>query len=129
MVELTIAVHQVFNSPCDVLLFDTGHQAYVHKILTGRSAEFSSLRQAGGLSGYPSRTESVHDVIENSQASTALGAIKGVRDSKAPLWVMVGPTRAPSTPATLCSSTTHEWARDALRWLGTTLDARESHGF
>ncbi|MBV8995471.1 MAG: hypothetical protein JO287_17630 [Pseudonocardiales bacterium] len=68
VVELTIAVHRVFNSPCDVLLFDTGHQAYVHKILTGRCAEFSSLRQLGGLSGYPSRTESMHDVIENSPA-------------------------------------------------------------
>jgi len=72
VVELTIAVHRVFTSPRDVLLFDTGHQAYVHKILTGRRDELSSLRQAGGLSGYPSRTESVHDVIENSHASTAL---------------------------------------------------------
>jgi 1-deoxy-D-xylulose-5-phosphate synthase len=78
VVELTIAVHRVFNSPCDVLLFDTGHQAYVHKILTGRCAEFSSLRQAGGLSGYPSRTESVHDVIENSHASTALSYADGL---------------------------------------------------
>jgi 1-deoxy-D-xylulose-5-phosphate synthase len=71
-------VHRVFNSPCDVLLFDTGHQAYVHKILTGRSEEFSSLRQACGLSGYPSRTESVHDVIENSHASTALSYADGL---------------------------------------------------
>ncbi|MBV9061123.1 MAG: 1-deoxy-D-xylulose-5-phosphate synthase [Pseudonocardiales bacterium] len=78
MVELTIAVHRVFNSPCDVLLFDTGHQAYVHKILTGRCADFSSLRQSGGLSGYPSRTESVHDVIENSHASTALSYADGL---------------------------------------------------
>jgi 1-deoxy-D-xylulose-5-phosphate synthase len=78
VVELTIAVHRVFNSPCDVLLFDTGHQAYVHKILTGRSEEFSSLRQACGLSGYPSRTESVHDVIENSHASTALSYADGL---------------------------------------------------
>jgi 1-deoxy-D-xylulose-5-phosphate synthase len=78
VVELTIAVHRVFNSPCDVLLFDTGHQAYVHKILTGRCAEFSSLRQAGGLSGYPSRTESIHDVIESSHASTALSYADGL---------------------------------------------------
>jgi hypothetical protein len=78
VVELTIAVHRVFNSPCDVLLFDTGHQAYVHKILTGRCGEFSSLRQVGGLSGYPSRTESVHDVIENSHASTALSYADGL---------------------------------------------------
>jgi 1-deoxy-D-xylulose-5-phosphate synthase len=70
VVELTIALHRVFQSPKDRLLFDTGHQAYVHKLLTGR--DFSELRQAGGISGYPSRTESPHDVIENSHASTAL---------------------------------------------------------
>lgn len=78
VVELTIAAHRVFNSPHDVLLFDTGHQAYVHKILTGRAAEFDFLRQAGGLSGYPSRVESVHDVIENSHASTALSYADGL---------------------------------------------------
>jgi 1-deoxy-D-xylulose-5-phosphate synthase len=78
VVEVTIAVHRVFDSPRDVLLFDTGHQAYVHKILTGRSVEFDSLRQAGGLSGYPSRAESVHDVIENSHASTALSYADGL---------------------------------------------------
>jgi 1-deoxy-D-xylulose-5-phosphate synthase len=78
MVELTIAAHRVFDSPRDVLLFDTGHQAYVHKILTGRWAEFDSLRQTGGLSGYPSRAESVHDVIENSHASTALSYADGL---------------------------------------------------
>ncbi|MGH3996562.1 MAG: 1-deoxy-D-xylulose-5-phosphate synthase N-terminal domain-containing protein, partial [Pseudonocardiaceae bacterium] len=78
VVELTIAAHRVFDSPHDVLLFDTGHQAYVHKILTGRYAEFDSLRQAGGLSGYPSRAESVHDVIENSHASAALSYADGL---------------------------------------------------
>jgi 1-deoxy-D-xylulose-5-phosphate synthase len=78
VVELTIAAHRVFDSPRDVLLFDTGHQAYVHKILTGRCAEFDALRQAGGLSGYPSRAESVHDVIENSHASTALSYADGL---------------------------------------------------
>ncbi|MEU4804424.1 1-deoxy-D-xylulose-5-phosphate synthase [Actinosynnema sp. NPDC023587] len=82
-VELTIAVHRVFDSPQDVLLFDTGHQAYVHKVLTGRAAEFETLRRAGGLSGYPSAAESPHDVIENSHASTALsyadGVAKGLR--------------------------------------------------
>src|SRR5262249_20813863 len=78
VVELTIAAHRVFASPADVLLFDTGHQAYVHKILTGRSAEFDSLRQAGGLSGSPSRAESVHDLIENSHASTALSYADGL---------------------------------------------------
>src|SRR4051812_44415798 len=69
VVELTIALHRVFESPRDALLWDTGHQAYVHKMLTGRAADFESLRQAGGLSGYPSRTESAHDIIENSHAS------------------------------------------------------------
>ena len=78
VVELTIAAHRVFDSPRDVLLFDTGHQAYVHKILTGRCAEFGSLRQAVGLSGYPSQAESVHDVIENSHASTALSYADGL---------------------------------------------------
>ena len=77
-VELTIAAHRVFDSPRDVLLFDTGYQAYVHKVLTGRCAEFDSLRQAGGLSDYPSRAESVPDVIENSHASTALSYADGL---------------------------------------------------
>ena len=78
MVELTIALHRVFDSPQDVLLFDTGHQSYVHKILTGRTDRFDDLRQAGGLSGYPSRAESAHDVIENSHASTALSYADGL---------------------------------------------------
>ncbi len=77
-VELTIALHRVFDSPKDLLLFDTGHQAYVHKILTGRAAGFAELRQAGGLSGYPNRSESPHDVIENSHASTALSWAHGI---------------------------------------------------
>jgi 1-deoxy-D-xylulose-5-phosphate synthase len=72
VVELTIALHRVFDSPSDRILFDTGHQAYVHKLLTGRQAGFDRLRQRGGLSGYPSRAESEHDVIENSHASTSL---------------------------------------------------------
>lgn len=78
VVELTIALHRVFNSPRDVLLFDTGHQAYVHKILTGRAHQFDTLRQPGGLSGYPSRMESEHDVIENSHASTSLSYADGI---------------------------------------------------
>lgn len=77
-VELTIALHRVFRSPRDTILFDTGHQAYVHKLLTGRMKQFTELRQAGGLSGYPSRAESVHDVIENSHASTALAYADGL---------------------------------------------------
>ena len=78
VVELTIALHRVFDSPRDRILWDTGHQAYVHKILTGRQPEFASLRQPGGLSGYPSRAESEHDVIENSHASTALSYADGI---------------------------------------------------
>ncbi|MBV8961260.1 MAG: 1-deoxy-D-xylulose-5-phosphate synthase [Actinobacteria bacterium] len=77
-VELTLALHRVFDSPRDVILWDTGHQAYVHKLVTGRRSLFSSLRQAGGLSGYPNRKESEHDWIENSHASTVLSYAHGV---------------------------------------------------
>ena len=77
VVELTLAMHRVFESPHDTMVFDTGHQSYVHKMLTGRS-DFSALRQRGGLSGYPSRTESEHDVVENSHASTALSWADGI---------------------------------------------------
>ncbi|MFT3942867.1 MAG: 1-deoxy-D-xylulose-5-phosphate synthase [Ancrocorticia sp.] len=91
VVELTIALHRVFDSPDDVMVFDTGHQSYVHKILTGRT-DFSRLRQEGGISGYPSRAESEHDVVENSHATTALSwadgiargmQLKGNRDNRA----------------------------------------------
>src|ERR687898_517978 len=82
VVELTLAVHRVFESPRDVVLWDTGHQAYVHKILTGRRDDFTSLRQAGGLSGYPSRTESAHDWIENSHASTILCYAHGLAEAQ-----------------------------------------------
>jgi 1-deoxy-D-xylulose-5-phosphate synthase len=78
VVELTIALHRVFRSPRDILLFDTGHQAYVHKIITGRAGEFGRLRQQGGLSGYPSRAESAHDWVANSHASTALAYADGI---------------------------------------------------
>jgi 1-deoxy-D-xylulose-5-phosphate synthase len=78
VVELTIALHRVFESPKDVLLFDTGHQAYVHKLLTGRRYGFKELKQRGGLSGYPSRAESEHDWIESSHASTALSYAHGI---------------------------------------------------
>ncbi len=77
-VELTIALHRVFDSPSDRILWDTGHQAYVHKMLTGRQQGFDRLRQRGGLSGYPSRDESEHDLIENSHASTALSYADGL---------------------------------------------------
>jgi 1-deoxy-D-xylulose-5-phosphate synthase len=78
VVELTLALHRVFDSPRDIILWDTGHQAYVHKIITGRRDQFSTLRQAGGLSGYPSRAESEHDWIENSHASTILSYAHGL---------------------------------------------------
>ena len=78
VVELTIAIHRCFDSPKDVVLFDTGHQSYVHKILTGRGDRFDQLRQRGGISGYPNRAESPHDVIENSHASTALSWGDGI---------------------------------------------------
>ncbi len=78
VVELTIALHRVFDSPVDRIIFDTGHQSYVHKLLTGRYEDFSSLRQAGGVSGYPNRTESEHDVVENSHASTSLSYADGL---------------------------------------------------
>ena len=78
IVELTIAIHRVFESPRDVIVFDTGHQSYVHKILTGRAPGFEKLRQRGGIAGYPNRGESEHDVIENSHASTALSWADGI---------------------------------------------------
>jgi 1-deoxy-D-xylulose-5-phosphate synthase len=78
VVELTMAIHRIFDSPRDVILFDTGHQSYVHKIITGRAGEFDRLRQRGGIAGYPNRSESEHDVIENSHASTALSWGDGI---------------------------------------------------
>ncbi len=77
-VELSLALHRVFESPTDAVLWDTGHQAYVHKIVTGRKSQFEQLRQEGGLSGYPSREESRHDHIENSHASTVLSYAYGM---------------------------------------------------
>ncbi|HZE50423.1 MAG TPA: 1-deoxy-D-xylulose-5-phosphate synthase, partial [Jatrophihabitantaceae bacterium] len=95
-VELTIALHRTFDSPAEPILFDVGHQAYVHKILTGRAEQMSTLRQTGGLSGYPSRAESPHDWIENSHASTALSYADGmakafaVRGERRPVVAVVG---------------------------------------
>ncbi len=86
VVELSIGLHRVFDSPNDLILWDIGHQSYVHKILTGRRASFNTLRQAGGLSGYPCRAESPHDVIENSHASTALSYADGI----AKAWALQG---------------------------------------
>ncbi len=78
VVELTLALHRVFESPSDAVIFDTGHQAYVHKIVTGRQAGFDTLRKQGGLSGYPSRAESEHDWVESSHASAALSYADGL---------------------------------------------------
>jgi 1-deoxy-D-xylulose-5-phosphate synthase len=78
VVELTLAIHRTFDSPKDVVLFDTGHQSYVHKMITGRADQFDGLRQRGGIAGYPNRRESEHDVIENSHASTALSWADGI---------------------------------------------------
>ncbi|HET6732101.1 1-deoxy-D-xylulose-5-phosphate synthase [Mycobacterium sp.] len=78
VVELTLALHRVFDSPHDPIIFDTGHQAYVHKMLTGRSHDFDTLRKKGGLSGYPSRSESEHDWVESSHASSSLSYADGL---------------------------------------------------
>jgi 1-deoxy-D-xylulose-5-phosphate synthase len=78
VVELTLALHRVFDSPRDPFLFDTGHQAYVHKMVTGRQGGFDSLKQRGGLTGYPSQAESEHDFVENCHASTALSYADGM---------------------------------------------------
>ena len=96
VVELTMALHRVFDSPAEPILFDVGHQAYVHKMLTGRAEQMPTLRQVGGLSGYPSRAESPHDWIENSHASTALSYADGlakafeVRGERRPVVAVVG---------------------------------------
>ncbi|MEU2347891.1 1-deoxy-D-xylulose-5-phosphate synthase [Modestobacter sp. NPDC049651] len=95
-VELTIALHRVFESPREPIVFDTGHQAYVHKLLTGRLEGFERLRQRGGLSGYPSRAESEHDWVENSHASTSLSYADGlaksfaVRGERRPVAAVIG---------------------------------------
>src|ERR671924_1556299 len=78
VVELTLALHRVFESPKDAIVWDTGHQAYVHKLLTGRRQAFTTLRQPGGLSGYPNRSESEHDLVENSHASASLSYALGL---------------------------------------------------
>ena len=78
VVELTLAVHRVFDSPKDKIIFDTGHQSYVHKLVTGRYSQFHTLKQRGGLTGYPSQAESEHDLVENSHASTSLSYADGL---------------------------------------------------
>ena len=78
VVELTIALHKLFDSPKDKFLWDVGHQSYVHKILTGRAKEFGTLRQYQGLCGFPKRCESEHDVWETGHSSTSLSAAMGM---------------------------------------------------
>src|SRR5438445_3383923 len=82
VVELTFALHRVFDSPKDAIVWDTGHQAYVHKMVTGRTAAFPTLRQRDGMSGYPSRRESEHDLVENSHASTSLSYALGIAEAR-----------------------------------------------
>jgi 1-deoxy-D-xylulose-5-phosphate synthase len=82
VVELTVALHRVFSSPDDAIVWDTGHQAYVHKLVTGRQGAFSGLRRRGGMSGYPNRSESEHDFVENSHASTALSYAYGLAKAR-----------------------------------------------
>ncbi len=83
VVELTIALHRVFDSPRDTIVWDTGHQAYVHKLLTGRHTGWDRLKKTGGLSGYPSRAESEHDVVESSHASSSLSWADGIARAEA----------------------------------------------
>ena len=78
VVELTVALHRVYDSPKDKIIYDVGHQSYVHKILTGRAAGFGNLRQYKGLSGFPKRRESEHDVYETGHSSTSLSAALGL---------------------------------------------------
>lgn len=78
VVELTIALHYSFNSPKDKFIWDVGHQSYVHKILTGRANQFGTLREHGGLDGFPKRKESIHDVFETGHSSTSLSAAAGM---------------------------------------------------
>jgi 1-deoxy-D-xylulose-5-phosphate synthase len=82
VVELTLALHRVFDSPHDPIIFDTGHQAYVHKMLTGRSHEFETLRKKGGLSGYPSRAESEH--VLQAALDAVQDVVRGCADDRCP---------------------------------------------
>jgi 1-deoxy-D-xylulose-5-phosphate synthase len=82
VVELTLAIHRVFDSPRDAIVWDTGHQAYVHKLVTGRREDFDHLREEGGMSGYPARRESEHDLVENSHASTSLSYALGMAEAR-----------------------------------------------
>jgi 1-deoxy-D-xylulose-5-phosphate synthase len=78
VIELTLGLHAVFDSPRDKIIFDVGHQSYVHKILTGRREQFSTLRQYGGISGFPKKRESIHDIFETGHSSTSISAALGI---------------------------------------------------
>ena len=78
VVELTLALHRVFSTPEDKIVFDVGHQAYIHKIITGRREQFPTLRQYGGLSGFPKRSESAHDAFGTGHSSTSISAALGM---------------------------------------------------
>ena len=78
VVELTLALHRVFSTPQDKIVFDVGHQSYIHKIITGRREQFPTLRQYGGLSGFPTRTESEHDAFGTGHSSTSISAALGM---------------------------------------------------
>ena len=82
VVELTIALHYVYNSPVDKIIWDVGHQCYVHKILTSRREQFDTLRQFGGISGFPKREESVHDAFETGHSSTSISAALGMAKAR-----------------------------------------------
>ncbi|HOO89750.1 MAG TPA: 1-deoxy-D-xylulose-5-phosphate synthase N-terminal domain-containing protein, partial [Syntrophales bacterium] len=81
-VELTLAIHYVFNTPVDKVIWDVGHQAYAHKIITGRKAAFHTLRQMGGISGFPKREESIYDVFGAGHSSTSISAAAGIADAR-----------------------------------------------
>ena len=120
VVELTLAIHRVFESPRDPIVFDTGHQSYVHKIVTGRRDGFDRLRQRNGLAGYPSRAESVHDVIENSHASTALSWAEGIAQG----FKMRGETDRTVVAVVGDGSLTGGMAWEALNNIATNEDIR-----
>ena len=82
VVELTLALHYVYDSPIDKIIWDVGHQCYTHKILTGRKQYFNTLRQYGGLSGFPKITESIHDIFETGHSSTSISAALGIVKSR-----------------------------------------------
>ncbi|HAJ27235.1 MAG TPA: 1-deoxy-D-xylulose-5-phosphate synthase, partial [Syntrophus sp. (in: bacteria)] len=81
-VELTLAIHYVFNTPKDRLIWDVGHQAYAHKIITGRRDAFHTLRRKGGISGFPKREESVYDVFNVGHSSTSISAATGMAEAR-----------------------------------------------